>query len=65
MTAIFFIDTNVLVYTYDLSEAVKQDQAAKLLDTLVPARAAVTITQVLGEFYVTATQKLRPPMPIE
>ena len=58
-----FVDTNVLVYAHDASEAEKQRAARALLERLWADRSGVLSTQVLQEFYVVATRKFRPPMP--
>lgn len=58
-----FVDTNVLVYAHDRSEAVRQPIAAQLLDDLWRAREGVLSTQVLTEFYAVVTRKFHPPMP--
>ncbi|WP_375480643.1 PIN domain-containing protein [uncultured Jatrophihabitans sp.] len=55
-----FVDTNVLVYSVDANEPVKRPVARRVLAE-DPA-ALVLSTQVLGEFYVTVTRKLRVPM---
>lgn len=52
-----FVDTNVWVYAVDGADPVKQARAAALLATHGPD--IVVSTQVLGEFYVTLTRKLR------
>jgi predicted nucleic acid-binding protein len=57
-----FIDTNVLVYAHDLSEAIKQPLARSALDRLWAQRSGALSTQVLQEFYVVATRKFEPPM---
>jgi len=57
-----FIDTNVLVYAHDRSEARKQPIAQALLDDLWRQRTGTLSTQVLQEFYVAATRKFDPPM---
>lgn len=53
-----FIDTNILVYSLDQFEPVKQKKCRSLLETLVDEFKGVISTQVLQEFYVTAVQKL-------
>jgi predicted nucleic acid-binding protein len=58
-----FVDTNVLAYAYDRSEAAKQPVARALLEALWRDRAGVLSTQVLQELYVLATRKFDPPMP--
>lgn len=55
-----FVDTNVLVYFRDSSEPEKQQRAQEWIEHLVRTRAARTSLQVLNEFYVTVTRKLRP-----
>jgi predicted nucleic acid-binding protein len=62
MTAPVFVDTNVLVYARDLREKVKQPVAALWIAHLWRDRAGRTSTQVLSEYYVTVTRKLRPGM---
>ena len=58
-----FIDTNVLVYAHDASEAVRQPAARAVLAELWRTRLGALSTQVLQEFYVVATRKFDPPMP--
>lgn len=57
-----FVDTNVLVYAHDASDAARQPVAARLLDDLWRARAGVLSTQVLTELYAVVTRKFDPPM---
>lgn len=57
-----FVDTNVLLYAYDASETIKQPVAQAALDSLWSTRSGTLSTQVLQEFYVTATRKLSSPM---
>lgn len=65
MTERSFLDTNVLVYAFDDHEPAKQDIARRLLREAVMEGWGRTSVQVLQEFYVTATRKLRPPLPHE
>lgn len=62
MTATFLIDTNILVYQYDSSEAVKQSRALSIVDTLVFAKAAAISTQIMSEFYSISTRKIANPL---
>lgn len=55
-----FIDTNVLVYSRDASEPQKQAQAMAWMTHLWKTQAGRLSFQVLQEFYVTVTEKLRP-----
>jgi predicted nucleic acid-binding protein len=57
-----FVDTNVLVYAHDRSEARRRPHAKAVLDELWDSRTGVLSTQVLQEFYVVATRKFDPPM---
>ncbi|WP_051426421.1 PIN domain-containing protein [Jiangella gansuensis] len=56
-----FVDTNVLVYIYDADEPHKQRTATKVLAEMGGERAVLS-AQVLNEFYVTVTRKLRKPL---
>jgi predicted nucleic acid-binding protein len=53
-----FLDTNVLVYTDDESSPEKKRCALELFATLRRRRTGVLSTQVLQEYFVTATRKL-------
>lgn len=55
-----FVDTNVLLYARDASEPDKQPLAQRWLDTLWEQRTGRLSVQVLNEYYVAATRKLRP-----
>ena len=62
MTAVF-VDTNVLLYSEDGADKAKQARAIEWLQALWTRRAGRVSTQVLNEFYVNATKKLKPAMP--
>ena len=53
-----FIDTNILVYSMDNYDSVKQERCRDLLKTLKGDLHGVISTQVIQEFYITATKKL-------
>ena len=55
-----FVDTNILVYVRDSSESVKQIKAQKWLEFLWKNESGRLSTQVMNEYYVTVTQKLKP-----
>lgn len=59
MTA--FLDTNVLIYRIDLHAPAKQKRATELVSELYLDGSALLSTQVLQEFYNTATGKFRLP----
>lgn len=62
MTGKILVDTNVLVYAYDLSEPKKQTQALKVLDTLATSRKGTLTAQVMAEFAVAVTRKIPNPL---
>lgn len=53
-----FIDTNILVYTDDHDALEKQKRALDLVEQARLSRNGVLSTQVLQEYFVTATRKL-------
>jgi predicted nucleic acid-binding protein len=57
-----FVDTNVLIYAHDIDAGRKHDVARAVLRDLWAERAGILSTQVLQEFYVNATWKLRKPL---
>ena len=65
MTGKVLIDTNILVYAYDLSESEKQQKSLTVLDRLVALDSAVISSQVLSEFFTTVTRKIPEPMALE
>lgn len=54
-----FVDTNILIYAYDLDSGAKHTVAADRLRLLWRDGAGVLSTQVLQEFYVNVTGKTR------
>ena len=60
MSAKVFVDTNILVYCRDASEPEKQEQALAWMAGLWQTGRGRLSFQVLQEFYVTVTQKLKP-----
>lgn len=63
MTEPAFVDTNILVYSRDAGEPVKRASANELLDFLWESRLGRVSQQVLQEYYVTVTRKLKPGLP--
>ncbi len=60
-----FVDTNVLVYVRDAADANKQRAAAEWMAALWGSRTGRISLQVLQEYYVTVTAKLKPGLPEE
>jgi predicted nucleic acid-binding protein len=56
-----FLDTNVLIYTDDQDSPAKQTRALELFAHLRRSNQGVISTQVLQEYFVTATRKLKVP----
>ncbi len=62
MSGRFFLDTNVLVYTFDAGALGKQKIARQLLERALESREGVISSQVVQEFLNVALRKFRPPM---
>ena len=60
--SIVFVDTHVLLYAEDGANETKHRAARGWLRELWLRRCGRVSTQVLNEFYVNATRKLRPAM---
>ena len=52
-----FLDTNVFVYTDDRDRPAKQRRALALIEDVLRRRRGVVSTQVLQEYFTTATRK--------
>lgn len=57
-----FVDTNVLVYAYDLSQGEKHEKAKALLLSLWESGLGCLSIQVLQEFFVSVTRKAGSPL---
>ncbi len=55
-----FVDTNILVYARDSSETEKQAGAERWLAKLWAHELGRLSAQVMNEYYVTVTRKLKP-----
>jgi len=58
----YFLDTNILVYAYDLSAGQKQKLAVQLMESCWENENGCLSLQVLQEFFVTVTRKLAMPL---
>jgi predicted nucleic acid-binding protein len=54
-----FIDTNILVYCLDSSDRAKKNKCRQLLREISKDRCGVISSQVMQEFYVASTKKLK------
>ena len=57
-----FIDTNILIYAFDVSAGKKHQVASHILSALWNSGLGVLSTQVLQEFYVNVVQKIQKPI---
>lgn len=62
MTGRVFVDSNLLIYAHDADAGPKQKQSAERLAGLWEDRTGCLSTQVLQEFYVNVTQKIKTPL---
>ncbi len=65
MTATIFVDTDVLVYRRDAGQGEKQALAEAWMERLWSERNGRLSYQVLQEYYVTVTSKLKPGLEAE
>jgi len=60
MSELTFVDANILVYARDADHAQKQETASRCLQRLWQDRTGRLSVQVLAEYCVTLTRKLKP-----
>ena len=60
-----FLDTNILIYAYDISAHEKHEKARDILLGLWDSGLGILSTQVLQEFFVMATRKIPSPLDIK
>jgi len=57
-----FVDTNILVYAEDRDAGLKHETARSLVQELWQSREGILSIQILQEFFVTVTRKVRVPL---
>ncbi len=62
MTALRFVDTNILLYAHDRDAGDKHARARQLLIALWNSNSGCLSTQVLQEFFVNVTKKIPQPL---
>ena len=62
MSARFFLDTNIFVYTFDRGARAKAEKAARLVRQAVDSGEGVVSYQVVQEFYNVALRRFAQPM---
>ena len=60
-----FVDTNIIIYAYDISEPVKREQARSLIIDLWESGLGCLSIQVLQELYVNISAKIPKPLPAD
>ena len=66
MAAPKFIDTNILIYSVDKRDKIKNERALSVLRELLEENSGVISTQSLQEFYSAATRKIKiPPLVVK
>jgi len=60
-----FVDTNILIYSYDQSSQAKRQRARQIMERLWRERNGCLSVQVMQEFLVTVTQKVPVPLSVE
>jgi predicted nucleic acid-binding protein len=63
MSAPVFVDTSVLLFSEDGARPAEREQVLAWLRVLWAARTGRVSVQVLTDFYLLATQRVKPPMP--
>jgi predicted nucleic acid-binding protein len=61
MNGKFFLDTNILIYAYDLDAGQRNEISATILRDLWENRIGIISTQVLQESYINVTRKIENP----
>jgi len=57
----YFLDSNIIVYAHDIDKDRRQIAEQDILNGIVSGNAVIS-TQVLSEFFVTVTQKIKEPL---
>ena len=65
MTDRSFLDTNILVYAYDVREPIKQARAQEVLKQGIEDETVVLSVQVISEFFTVVTRRIPNPLSVE
>jgi len=60
-----FVDTNIIIYAYDVTAGAKHQIAKRILTELWESGLGVLSTQILQEFFVNVVQKIPKPIEID
>jgi len=62
MSARFFLDTNIFVYSFDASSPKKAAKSTKLIRSAIETRGGIVSYQVVQEFFNVALRRFAKPM---
>ena len=65
MSAKYFLDTNVIVYSFDASQPEKKERALVLIGVALQTGQGMISTQVIQEFLNVASRKFAAPLTTE
>jgi predicted nucleic acid-binding protein len=65
MSAKYFLDTNIFIYSFDRSQPMKRTRARKLIAEALQTRDGLISTQVINEFLNVATRKFNVPLGLD
>lgn len=58
----FFLDTNIFVYSFEMTSPKKSARATKLIRTAIETRGGIVSYQVVQEFFNVALRRFSKPM---
>ena len=61
MSGKYFIDSNIIVYAHDLDKERREIAQQDIINGIISGNAVIS-AQVLSEFFVTVTQKIKEPL---
>jgi len=64
MSAKFFLDTNIFVYSFDTSSPAKARRSVQVIRQAVATRTGIVSYQVVQEFLNVALRRFAPPMTV-
>ena len=65
MSAKYFLDTNIFIYSFDSGQPKKRTQSRKLIAEALQTRDGLISTQVIQEFLNVATRKFSVPFRLD
>ena len=61
----YFIDTNILIYTFDNSDSAKQESARGIINHAISSGKGIISSQIVQEFLNVVRHKFSVPMTVE